>query len=106
MRVSVSEAVFAYAISAVRYSADRARIERVRIHAVTPGSVGPPLEISRESFLMGVELGRGFVVLARDRNGRYVQDGVVALVQVGGVPFLRCDADPWPADHLAAVAEF
>jgi hypothetical protein len=107
MSTSEVDNVSRYAISAVRYSASRARIERLRIHAVRPGFVGTPLEITRESFLLAMELGHEFVVLSRGQCERRSRaEASVQLVRVGGVAFFRCDSSGWPADDLATASEF
>lgn len=95
-----------YAISAVRYSEDRSTICRVRAHEVRPGSVGPPLEITREHLLAAVRRGMRFLAIRTDARGRYSAPAPVRLVEVGGRTYLRCDARAGSSDCLEGIEDF
>jgi len=95
-----------YAVSAVRFGADGALIQKARVHRVRPGSVGPPLEILRAQLVTAVEFGTRFVTLGPGAAGVFTAQFDLRLIEVEGVQYLRCDDQTLAADHLPGVVEF
>jgi hypothetical protein len=101
MPISMSD----YLISAVRYDLDRARIRRVRVRPMQGDGAGPPMELTRDQFVMVVKAGRSFARLRGERNHR-IEPAPVRLFQLGRGSYLRCDTHPWPVDDLAGIPEY
>jgi hypothetical protein len=101
----LSDEMADYAITAVRYDACRS-ICKLRVHEVRPGSVGPPLEISREQLVVAIKLGRRFVAIRADRSGRYSAPTHVRLMELDGRIYLRGDPHAWSCDELDGIQDF
>jgi hypothetical protein len=78
----------------------------VRVHRVRAGSVDPPMEVARSVVVSALECGTVFMAITLGAGGRYTAHAPVRLVDVAGDWYLRCDADPLPADDLLGVLEF
>lgn len=95
-----------YAISGVRYNADRSRLLKLRVHRVRAGNVDAAMEATRAPLIAALAYGRTFTTARLDEAGPSLADTPVRLIHVQGQAFLRCDDQDLPADYLPHVAEF
>lgn len=89
-----------YAISAVRYEEGRPQVQRVVLHEIDRGVLGPPLEIGRDQLVGALESGRTVVTISKGLGRQYETRGRVRLIGSGGRGYVRCDDSPLPCDDL------
>jgi hypothetical protein len=86
-----------YAITQVRYSSDRSRIQRLRVQALRSGAKGPPFEVWRHHVVIALQQGRTFVTPGEVH---------VRLVEHGDWHYLRVQPGQNPGDDLPGVVEY
>lgn len=94
-----------FAISAVRYSADRTHIDKVVVHEDLDTHVSSGAEKTRQQVVAEIKRGQTFVTIIRaDEKWRKGQG--VHIVGVDGEEFLRTDANKKKSDNLENLPEF
>jgi hypothetical protein len=101
MRVFVMNARRAeFAISGVKYDVDHRRVYKLRVHRIRAGEAGAPMDVSRGQLVSAVGYGTTFLVARVNDDGRVRPHAPLRVVQVDGVPYLRCDEERVPSDDF------
>ena len=95
-----------YAVSRVRYSADRLRIFRAHVHRIRPAALGPPLQATRFQLVAAIRAGRRFVAVDLRTGNTLATASLIHLVEDNGQFFLRTDPAIAPRDLLDGIQEF
>ncbi len=93
-----------YAITAVRYSEDRAHITDLEVRVDQDSTLGGPDELTREAVVRMIEQGYTFVT-AYVRNGQWSRGAEVSVVPIGRDKYLRTDRNQVRADNLGELPE-
>ncbi|MGB9693625.1 MAG: hypothetical protein ACPLYF_02155, partial [Fervidobacterium sp.] len=80
-----------FLISAVRYDANKAHIEKVRVHEDLGEQVGPAKESSRIDVLNNIKSGFSYVTILKTQNGKWQKGQEVHIIKVGNDEFIRTD---------------
>jgi hypothetical protein len=96
----------AYAVSAVRYTAEGALVQRVRLHELLPAEIGPPLEVGRDQLVDVLETGRLVVAVRVHPTGRHSPLTTIRLVGLKGRSYLRSDGVVAASDDLSGLPHF
>lgn len=95
-----------YCISAVRYNSEHTHIVKVKVHVDSGDQIGSPTEWTRFEVVSTIENRKTFVTIARSSDGKWKKGEDVHIITVGGVKYLRTDANSKASDNLGNLPEF
>jgi hypothetical protein len=95
-----------YLISKVRYNEGETHIEAVLVHADTGDTVGGGEERSRQWVVGLLEDDSSFMTIYRTTEGRWKRGAEVRAITIGGVKYIRTDADRTEKDNLGRLPQF
>lgn len=95
-----------YCISAVRYNPEHTHIVKVRVHPDLGDKIGTSSEMARSDVVNAIERGNSFVTISVNPDGAWKKGEDVRIIIVGGVKYLRTDANSKAADNLGNLPEF
>ena len=95
-----------FLISAVRYTADRNRISKARVHEDLGTTVGHPFEESRSDVIKKLEAGKTYCTIIQSTSGNWKKGQTVHVAVVDGDKFIRTDRNSVKQDNLGELPEF
>ena len=95
-----------YLISAVRYDADKTRIEKVKVHQDLGDTVGSPSESTRSTVVANIKSGNSYMTILKGQNGKWKKGQEVHIIEIGNEEFIRTDKNPEASDNLENLPEF
>jgi hypothetical protein len=95
-----------YCISAVRYNSEHTHIVKVKVHVDSGDQIGSPTEWPRSEVVFAIENRKTFVTITRSSDGKWSKGEDVRIITVGGVKYLRTDANSKASDNLGNLPEF
>lgn len=95
-----------YCISVVRYNAEHTHIVKVRVHADSGDTMGAATEWTRSEVVTAIDTRKTFVTITRSSDGKWSKGEDVRIVTVGGVKYIRTDANSKASDNLGNLPEF
>lgn len=95
-----------YYISAVRYNDEHTHIVKVKVHVAADDSFGSAVEWTRSEVVSSIEKGYSFITIVRSSNGEWHKGEDVRIITVGGVKYIRTDANSKATDNLGNLPEF
>ena len=94
-----------YCISAVRYNAEHTHIVKVKVHADMGDNLGNATEWTRTEVVSAIENKKTFVTITPSTDGKWKKGEDVRIITVGGVKYLRTDANSKASDNLGNLPE-
>ncbi len=95
-----------YCISAVRYNAEHTHIVKVKVHTDMGDTLGNDTEWTRTDVVSAIENKKTFVTITRSTDGKWKKGEDVRIITIGGVKYLRTDANSKASDNLGNLPEF
>ena len=94
-----------YCISAVRYNTERTHIVKVKVHIDNGDTIGNATEWTRSDVVTAIGAGKTFVTIT-STSGNWHKGEDVRSVTIGGVKYIRTDANSKASDNLGNLPEF
>ena len=94
-----------YGISRVRYNEKHSHIVIVEARLDNVDTIGPPIEMVRETVVKKLKDGETFVTIPL-KDGKYKKGEDVRIVKIIGVEYIRTDQNQKESDNLGEVPEF
>jgi len=95
-----------YGISAVRYNEDNTHITKVKVHVDNGDTIGDANEWTRAKVVSSIEIGKTFVTILKNSEGKWTKGQDVHIVVVNGKQFTRTDKNARASDNLENLPEF
>jgi len=95
-----------YCISTVRYNAEHTHIVKVKVHTDMGDNLGNATEWTRTEVVSVIENKKTFVTTPHPTDGKWKKGEDVRTVNVGGVKYIRTDANSKASDNLGSLPEF
>ena len=89
-----------YAIKMARYNKWRSRVEKICIHSIRNGVLGPPRTWPRENLLHVLEKGLDVIVLPSGKELDELDSRRVQRISLNREGYIRVDGDEAPSDYL------
>ena len=93
-------------ISAVRYNADKTRIEGVRVRKDLGDKIGPANESTRAAVVKNIKNGVSYMTILKGKDGKWNKGQEVHIIKVKNEEFIRTDKNAVASDNLGNLPEF
>jgi hypothetical protein len=95
-----------YGISAVRYSATRKHIDKVRVHADNGDTIGTGVEGARSDVISALKRGSTFVTILKSSDDKWKKGASVHIFTVRGTEYIKTVDNGKEEDNLGSLPEF